>query len=395
MLVMLPTAFSYGRMAARYPVAGSAYTYVARGLHSQLGFLAGWATSLDYFLIPIANVIYCAATMHRVVPAVAYVVWVCFFASLATLLNLRGIRTGVRANQLMLALMLTILVAVIALAVRYVVATHGASGLVSLTPLYDPSAFHLQTIAGATSFAAFTYIGFDAITTLAEEAKDPRRDVPRATVLTCLFTGLLSILIVYLAQLVWPNYQDFTNLDTAFLDVSRRIGGEGLFGAMVVVLILALFGAVFTGQAGAARLLFGMGRAGVLPQRIFSHVDARTLQPRYNVLLVGLVALAGALFLDFERAGELLNFGAFVAFMGVNLAALRCAVADRERHGTSRAVQLIVPAVGFMSCLAIWLNLPAAARHAGFAWMAIGLLYQVIRTRGFRRPIEFVFDRSV
>jgi len=391
---MLPTAFSYGCMAARYPVAGSAYIYVSRGLHPQLGFLAGWAMCLDYFVLPVANVIYCAATMHRVAPVLPYPAWALLFASLCTFLNLRGIRTGVRSNQLMLAIMTTILALVIALSVKYVVTTDGAASLVSAMPFFNPQEFHIGTIASATSFAALTYIGFDAVTTLAEEVENPRRNIARATVLVCLITGLGSILVIYLAQLVWPLYQDFKSIDTAFLDVSDRIGGGGLFAAMVIVLILAQFGCAFTSQASAARLLFGMGKATVLPWRVVTHLNPRSLQPSYNVCFVGIVAFTGALLLDFQRAGELLNFGAFLSFMGVNLAALRSAVAQRERARASRVFQGVVASVGFISCLAIWLNLPAAARQVGFVWMGLGLLYQAIKTRGFRISIEFTSDKS-
>jgi putrescine importer len=394
MFAMLPTAFSYGRMAAQYPVAGSVYTYVARGLHPQLGFLAGWAASLDYLLIPIVNVIYCAVTMHRVVPAVPYVLWAVFFASLSTSLNLRGVRAGVRANQVLLVVMATVLVAVTVLAVRYIVLAQGLSGLFSVIPFYEPNAFDIRTIATATSFAALTYIGFDAVTTRAEEVDNPRRNVARATVSVCLITGLGSIAIVYLAQLVWPRYEDFQNFDTAFLDVAQRVGGAWLFGFMVIALIIGSFGSAFTGQAGAARLMFGMGRSGVLPFRLFSHLNSRTLQPNYNLWIVGLLALVGAMMLSFERAGELLNFGAFLAFMGVNLAALRTPIVELRRGGAIHALGLVLPTIGFVSCLGIWLNLPAPAWHAGFAWMTVGLIYQFIRTRGFRTPIEINVERS-
>src|SRR5207244_3552943 len=159
MVAMLPTAFSYGRMAARYPVAGSAYTYVAHGLHPHLGFLAGWATLLDYFVIPITGVIYCAVTMHRVVPTIPYILWATFFAGLSTFLNLRGIRTGVRAQQILLAVMTVVIVAVIGLAIHYVWSEQGPRALISLAPFYQPAAFDLPTLATATSFAALTYIG--------------------------------------------------------------------------------------------------------------------------------------------------------------------------------------------------------------------------------------------
>jgi amino acid transporter len=390
MLAMLPTACSYGWMAGRYPLAGSAYTYVARGLHPQAGFLAGWAMTMDYLLIPIFSVIYCAATMHRVVQGIPYALWAALFAALITFLNLRGIRTGVRTNQLLLGIMTTVIAAVMLLSVRYLFEQHGIPGLFSVTPFYQPGAFNLRTLATATSFAAITYIGFDAVTTLAEEVKDPKRTVGLATFSVCLLTGVGSVVMVYLGQLVWPQYEAFTDLDTAFLDVTQRVGGGWLFGAMALTLILGSFGAGLTGQAGASRLLFGMGRSGVLPRRFFSYVHPGTLQPSHNVWLVGTVALSGALLLDLEHTGELINFGAFLAFMGVNLAALRCALVERRAAGARGhlyRVTLLVPLIGLVSCFAIWLSLPAPARRVGFTWLVVGVAYQAIRTRGFRASI--------
>lgn len=389
MFAMLPTAYSYGRMAALYPVAGSAYVYVTRGLNPHLGFLAGWATLLDYFLIPITGVIYCAVTMHRIVPAVPYALWAAFFSLLSTFLNLRGTRTGVRTNQALLAVMTAVIVAVVVLAVRYVLGERGIHGLFSLAPIYDPKAFDLPTIATATSLAALAYIGFDAVTTLAEEVDNPARNMIRATVWICLITGVVSVLLMYLGQLVWPEYQSFRDTDTAFLDVAQRIGGGGLFVALAIVLLLANFGAALTGQAGATRVLYGMGRSGAFPKRPFAHLDAQSLQPSYNVWLVGAISFLGALTLSFERAGELLNFGAFLAFMGVNLAALRAALRQSRSPASGRAFRVTVSLLGFVACLGIWMSLPATAWRVGFAWLAVGLVYQVIRMRGFRvAPLE-------
>jgi len=238
-------------------------------------------------LIPIASVIYCSVTMHRVVPAIPYMLWVGFFITLCTSLNLRGIRTGIRANQALLAIMTVVIVLVVVFEIQYVSADQGVRSLVSLTPFYQPYVFEIRTIATATSFAALTYIGFDAVSTLAEEVENPRRNIALATVSICLITGLVSVLIVYLGQLVWPAYQEFRDFDTAFLDVSQRIGGNGLFTAMVIMLVLANFGSALTGQAGAARLMFGMGRSGTLPQRLCAHLDPNSLQSSYNVYFVG------------------------------------------------------------------------------------------------------------
>jgi putrescine importer len=385
MLAMLVTAIAYGRMAGLYPNAGSAYTYVSRGLNEHIGFLAGWATFLDYLIIPMANVIYCAATMHRLLPEVSYTIWALVFAAISTALNLAGVRTGARANQALLTVMVLVLAVFIVLAIRYLFEAAGWGGLFSTEPFYNPDTFNFARLRTATSFAALTYIGFDAVTTLSEEVENPRRTVPIATVAVCLFTGIFGGGLVYLSHLVWPNYNLFPNIETAFLDVTRRVGGAGLFEAMAAVIVIAQFGSALTGQAGAARLLFGMGREGVLPKAFFGHLDVARQQPAYNVLLVGAMAAAGAMVFDFEKAAEVLNFGAFLAFMGVNVAVIKRFFFDRVRGSRNLLTDVFVPLLGFGFCFVIWVSLPTPAKRVGWCWLVIGFAYHAIATRGFRR----------
>jgi amino acid transporter len=383
---MLATALSYGRMATLYPDAGSAYSYVTRGLNPHLGFLAGWITCLDYFVIPIANVIYCAATVNHVFPAMSYPLCVLGFTGLSTWLNLRGVRTSVRTNQALILVMSIVLIDFTVMAVRYVVQVHGAGGLLSSLPLYNPATFDFDHVRTATSFAALTYIGFDAVTTMSEEVTNPRRNVALATVVVCLFIGVEGGILVYLGQLVWPDYTTFTDLDTAFMDVMRRVGGMPLFYSFGVILILAQFGCALTGQAAAGRLLFGMGRDSALPRRFFGRLDGPNQLPRNNILLVGIIVALASLELDFQRAAELLNFGAFLAFMGVNLAVIKSYYFSPGKHRRNLLSDLGIPVIGFIFCLAIWLSLPMPAKWVGFIWLTFGFMYQLIMTRGFRRP---------
>ena len=384
MVAMLLTAFSYGRMAAVWPSAGSAYTYVGRGLNPHLGFLAGWAMLLDYLVIPLFCTIYAALTIQRLVPGVPYVVWVAVFIGVITFLNLRGIRATARTNQILLVIMGSVLVAFIVLAARYLFRQHGWSGLFSSLPFYSPRTFDFHSLRTATAFAALTYGGFDAVTTLAEDAKNPRRNVLLATVLVCLFTGLFGGLLVYLGQLVWPEYQTFPSIETAFYDMSRRVGGAWLFHGIAAVLVVAMFGSALTGQVGAARLLFGMGRDNVLPRRIFAYLDPKRSNPTFSILIIGAIAFVGALLLSYELSAEVLNFGMFLAFMGVNVAALRqFYFAARERQVLRDAV---MPGLGFLFCLGIWWSLATPARIAGGLWFLVGLAYNLVQTRGWRIP---------
>jgi len=391
MFAMIITAVSYGRMAALYPAAGSAYTYVGKGLNPHLGFLAGWAMFLDYLLQPLINTVWISTALHeRYVHKVPFFAWAAVIASIITLLNLRGIRSSARANKVLLFVMFVVVGLFMVLAVRFLLRMHGISGLFSTEPFYDPRTFDSHRIWNATSFAALTYIGFDGVTTLAEDVENPKRNVLLATVLVCVFTGMFGGLLVYLAQLAWPDWHAFANLETAFMDVCQRVGGVILFNAMGGILILAAFGSALTGGLGAARLLFGMGRDNVLPRRVFGHLSAGSSTPTYNILIIGVLSLLGAVLLNgvgnaYEHAGELLNFGAFLAFMGVNLATFwQFAIHNRAGHGGRILADVALPLLGFGFCALIWWNLNTLAKTVGGIWFAIGLAYLAITTRGFR-----------
>ena len=399
---MLITAVSYGRMAALYPSAGSAYTYVGRGLNPHLGFLAGWAMILDYLLQPLINTVWISTALHaRYLPQVPYIVWAGLIAGIMTVLNLMGIRSSARANKVLLLVMFIVVGWFIVLALRYLFGTQGWSGLFSVQPFYDPKTFNSHRILTATSFAALTYIGFDGVTTLAEDVENPKRNVLLAVVLTCVFAGVASCGEAYLGSRIWPNWRAFPNLETAFMDICRRVGGALLFNAMGVILIVAAFGSGLTGTLGAARLLFGMGRDSVLPKRVFGYVKPGTNTPTYNIVLIGVLAFVGAVLLNYvgsayEHAGELLNFGAFLAFMGVNLATFwQFSVVSRKERSWNVLRDAILPLIGFLFCGLIWWNLNILAKIVGGIWFAVGLLYVLFKTRGFRSaPVMIDFSES-
>jgi putrescine importer len=395
MFAMMLTAVSYGRMASVYPSAGSAYTYVSRGLQVHLGFLAGWAMILDYLVIPIISTMYAALTLARIVPGIPSWVWVIVLCVLTTLLNLRGIRTTAMSNMVLLAGMSIVIVIFFIAAVEYLYGQGGATALFSMQPIYNPSTFHLRAVLTTTSFAALTYIGFDGVTTLAEEVKNPRRNVLLATVLVCFLTGVFSTAQIYLAALVWPDYNAFPNIETAFLDVCRRAGGEGLFRAMDATLFVACVGTALAAQAGAARLLYGMGRNNVLPKTFFGRLDKNN-EPMLNICLIGAATIAGSLLLDYERAAEIINFGAFLAFIGVNAAAIKTFYFGRSVDDRSFIRDCLVPLAGLVFCCVIWFKLPKPAMIVGACWVGAGLIYQAIVTRGFRRePASLDFISNV
>lgn len=388
MVAMVLTAISYGRMAALYPSAGSAYTYVGRGLHPYLGFVSGWAMLLDYIVCPLFCVIYGTLAITRALPMLPFPVGAALFAGGITYLNLRGIRSTARANQLVLGFMFAVLFVYIGLAIRFLLIHQGIAGLFSIKPFYNAATFKVHDIAGATSFAALTYLGFDSVTTLAEDVKNPRRSVMLATVSVCLFTGLFGGLLVYLGQLVWPNYSTYSNIETAFIEVSGRVGGIALFRAMALLIVVASAGAGMTTQVGASRLLYGMGRDNVIPGRFFAYLDPIRNSPSRNILLIGLLAYAGSLVMSYEVTAEILNFGAFLGFMGVNFAVIWEFWV--RRSGTEHrafATDVVVPGLGFVFCTIIWLGLGTPAKIAGGIWFVLGVFVLAWHTQGFREQL--------
>ncbi|HTV04630.1 MAG TPA: APC family permease [Acidobacteriaceae bacterium] len=396
MFAMMITAVSYGRMAAVYPAAGSAYTYVGRTINPHLGFLIGWAMLLDYILQPLINVVWISAALHsRYIAEVPFPLIALFIAAFITALNLIGIRSSARANKVLLLAMCCVIAIFFVLGVHYLFHRGQWPALFSVTPFYDPTTFNLKQIWGATSFAALTYIGFDGITTLSEDVENPRRNVLLATVLVCFLTGLFSGAEVYLGQRIWPDWHTFPNLETAFMDVCHRVGGPFLFEAMGIILILAALGSALTGGLGAARLLFGMGRDGVLPRGIFAHLSPKSNTPTYNILLIGAVAWMGAVALNYigsayEHAGELLNFGAFLAFMGVNLSSFWHFSLLRKGNKRRIMADVILPLVGFGFCASIWWNLNILAKIVGGIWFVIGLVWLAATTNWFRESPKMI-----
>jgi amino acid transporter len=396
MVAMLLTAFSYGRMAAVYPSAGSAYTFVGYGLNPHLGFLAGWAMFLDYLIVPLICTVYGALTVQRLVPEVPYVVLAAAFAGSMTLINLRGIRTTARTNFVLATIMTAVILVFIVLALRLLFHQQGWHGVFSTQPFYNPVTFHPSSIAVGTSLAALTYIGFDGITTLAEDAINPRRNVLVATVTVCLFTGLFGGLQIYLAQRVWPDWHTFPNLETAFMDVTQVVGGKLLFQALAVVLIIANLGSGLSGQAGLSRLLFGMGRDNVIPRRFFAYLHPKRNTPSFNIVMIGVIAFLGAIVLNYERAAELINFGAFLAFMGVNAAAFRhFYLAPSSRASRRLFADAVAPVLGLIFSFAIWVSLPTPAKVVGGCWFVVGTVYDAVKTRGFKEhPASIDFHEA-
>ncbi len=385
MVAMLFTAISYGRMANVYPSAGSAYAYVSREIHPALGYFVGWGMIFDYVMNPIICVIWCSKAAMNFVPEIPFAVYAVFFAVLFTGMNLRGIEASSRTNGIIATGLVVVILLFLGAAVRYLW-LQPPDGLAGWTqPFYDPKTFSFSVVSGGAALAVLTYIGFDGISTLSEEVHNPRRNILLATVLVCLITGVLASIQVYTAQLVWPETK-FPDTDTAFCYVAGKAGGQWLFMTVNLALLVATIGSGSGAHLGAGRLLYGMGRDNAIPARFFAAVNPRTHIPSNNIILVGVVTLIGAFTLTYSLGAELLNFGALIAFMGVNASAFVHYFVRQERK---TLWNFLFPLLGFVVCFYLWFSLGSKAKIAGLCWLAAGVLYGAWHTSFFTRPLPF------
>ncbi len=387
LVAMFFTAISYGKMARVYPSAGSAYTYVGQEIHAGLGYLTGWAMVMDYILNPLICTIICSKLTQNILPEIPYWALAIFYAVFFSVMNLGGVKTSARINEVLAAGMTVVVVIFFAFVIRFVLGYHQRGPNFFTEPFYNPATFNLSAIGRGTSLAVLTYIGFDGISTFSEEVENPRRNIMLATVLVCVVAGVLSAAEVYAAQLVWGSKPfPADKVESAFPIVAQQIGGFFLFHLLNFTVLIANIGSGIASQLAAARLLYGMGRNDAIPKSFFGKIEEKRRIPANNVLLIGAVALLGSFLFTYERGAELLNFGAFIAFMGVNAAAF---VHYYLRAKEKKLGNLLMPLIGFVVCGVIWWSLSPPAKIAGTIWLALGVAYGVWKTSGFRKQMSF------
>jgi len=391
------TATSYGKMAARHPIAGSAYSYSQRAIHPHVGFVIGWALFLTYLLVPLLSVIAARDLCVNMVPGVPSWIWIVLFVVFMTAVNFFGIKVTAGANAIMTGAMILAAVLFVGLAVYALTQGVGEGVLFSTKPFYNPATFDTKLIMAGTAVGLFSYIGFDGVSTLAEEVENPRVNIGRATVLVCLFCALIFVVVAYLAQMVWPEYSTLPRDVSAVLDISERIGGQAFRFFTFLIMIVAGVSCALAGQVSAARIMYGMGRDGVLPHKFFSYVSKKYQIPSYNLILIAVVALVLAFLLNFEKAAQVLNYGAFLGFFAVNLSVIfEYLIRNKQEDFGPMEVwrYILMPVIGMIVCGKIFLSLDPNVIWYVSGWMIFGLLYYAYITRGFTRFVKMKIEEE-
>ncbi|WP_453984526.1 APC family permease [Brevibacterium casei] len=383
LIAMVFTARSYAKMAAVLPFAGSAYTYTQKTFGAGIGFVAGWALLLDYLFLPMINYLVIGIYLSAALPMVPSWVFVVAAIVLVTVLNIIGIVSVARANIAIIAAQGIFILTFAVLSF----ATISGAGTVDLAAPFtgDGSTESLGPVMAGAAILCLSFLGFDAVSTLSEEAKDPKRSVPRAIVIATVTGGLIYILLSFIAQLVFPS-NAFTDPESGSLDVMAAAGGQFLTIFFTAAYVAGAGGSALTSQASVARILYAMGRDGVLPRGFFGRLSKRFLTPVFATVTVGVVSLL-ALAVDLTFISEMVSFGALMAFSAVNLAVIKHYFIDGKRRGGAAVLSyVILPGIGFGLTVWLWTSLSPRTLIIGLVWLALGVAYLAFVTRGFRRP---------
>lgn len=406
LVAILFTSLSYGHMIRRYPSAGSAYTYAQQAIHPNLGFMVGWSSWLDYLLSPMVNIILAMIYLQDLFPSISHWAWVIGLTALMTGVNLRGAKFVAHFNSWIVFVQLLVIAYFTYLVYQDLSLGHNAEGLIANQPgapsLWSSEPFWNHTtdvgklITGAT-LLCFSFTGFDALSSLAEETRDTHNTLPKAILYTSLIAGVIFIIATYFMQLYFPHdpAKYFSDIAATQPDILRIVGGAGFKSVVLYFAIVTVMASGISAHAGVSRLMYVMGRDGVINRKIFGHISPTLRVPNFNILMVGAVALSAG-FMNLDMVISLISFGALTAFSFVNLSVIaRYAVRD-GRYKTPKDIFsfIIVPLLGFLSIVALWLEIDDTALRAGLIWAAIGIVYLAYKTGGFKRPapVHHEFD---
>jgi amino acid transporter len=380
---MFFTAMSYASMSRAFPVAGSVYSYVGRGLHEAGGFFAGWSILLDYILVPALIYIFIAVSLRPLFPTVPVALWLLVFVAFTAAVNLVGVRLTARVNFCILGVELAALAIFMVVGLLALYRGQGAGSL-TLQPLYDPGVFSIATVVGATSIAVLSFLGFDGISTLAEESLGDRGSVARATVASLVLVGALFMVQTWIAADLARGSR-FSSPETMFYQIAGRAGGPPLRLVVIGANTIAGIANALAAQAAVSRILYAMARDGRLPA-LLARVHPRYRTPHVSTLVVAAISVAvGTLFTSHvDELTRVVNFGALTSFLLLHVAVINHFVI----RGASRAWfrHLLMPLAGFAVIGYVLYEMDSAAKIMGATWIGAGLVYFAVLTLVLRKP---------
>jgi len=382
MIAMFLTALSYAHMAKAWPNSGSSYTYVRKTMDARLGFMTGWAILLDYLFLPMAIWLIGSAYLSSAFPQVPGFIWLLTFIGITSVINILGLKLAATVNILLLLIEVLVLLAFLLLCLHYILGDP-AKSFFSLKPFLSAD-MSWSMIMGGAAIACYSYIGFDAVSTLTEETHNPEYTMPRAILWVTVISGLIFCVTAYIVQVAYPAL-DFDNVDSAAYEIALNIGGDIFISIFLIGLVLGQFISGIAAQTSGSRLLYVMGRDSVLPNAFFGWLSPRFGTPVLCIVLSGIIALL-ALGMDVTTSTSFINFGAFLTFIMVNLSVIFYYWVKLKKRG-ARAVLLFLgaPLAGVLADIWLMVSLDEKAVILGLCWLAAGFLWLLYLTGGLRR----------
>ncbi|VEF49788.1 amino acid permease [Bacillus freudenreichii] len=389
-IAILFTALSYGKLVRQFPNAGSVYTYTRNIINPYLGVIVGWVTFIAYIALPMINALLADIYLSAGFPEVPGWVWIVGLIVIISFLNIFGVKIAASVNLLLVGFQALVGVIFTYLTIRSIV-----KGPESFMPISDifPSGDDVSGLFGAAALLALSFIGFDAITTLSEDTVKPKKTIPKAILLVAGIGGVFFFGVTYFMQSLFPDVSIFNDIEGASPEIAQIIGGNLFLSFFLAGALFSCFASGLASQVSASRLLYAMGRDGVLPKRFFGYLHPKYNSPVANILLIGVLALS-AIFLSLEAASSLINVGAFTAFSFVNL----CVIINFFRHQGPRTFSVVVgslifPSIGLAFVVYLWANLDIFSIIAGGIWALLGIVYLAFTTDFFKKePPQIAFD---
>lgn len=391
---MLFTAASYGRLVRVYPTAGSAYTYTQKAINPHLGFLVGWSSLLDYLFLPMINALLTKLYLSALFPEVPSWIWVVVFVAIVTFLNLRSVNVLANFNTVFVLIQIAIMAVFVILVVRGLHNGEGTGEVMTIQPFFTDDMQLSALVTGATVLC-FSFLGFDAVTTLAEETPNAVKTIPRAIFLTALWGGVIFITASFFIQLFFPDMSRFNDPEAALPEIALYVGGKLFQSIFLCTTFINTLASGMASHASVSRLLYVMGRDNVFPKKWFGYIHPKWQTPAFNAVLVGIVSLS-AVFFDLVMATSLINFGALIAFTFVNLSVINHFVIREKKHKTVKGFinYLVLPLIGAGLVGVLWVNLETSSLMLGLGWAVLGFCYLLYITKAFRSaPPQFEMEK--
>jgi len=393
MVGMMITASSYAQMSKAFPMAGSVYTYAGRGIHPNVGFLAGWVILLDYVLVPTLLYIVAAIAMNSFVAAIPVWAWLLFFIVANTIINYSGIELTAKVNKVVLVAELIVLAIFIVIGV--IAVASGKGNGFSFDAFYNSDTFSIGLVLGAVSIAVLSLLGFDGISMLAEENKEKATEIGRAMVGALMLAGALFIVQTWIGAMLVPSpdklIAEGDPAGTAFYAAAEVAGGVWLGKLTALATAIAWgFANALVAQAATSRLLYAMARDKQLP-KFLAVVNKKSGSPVNATFVTGFISVALGLYMVTQREDfgltlitTLVNFGALTAFIVLHISVIvhhkiRGGSSDNWRH-------LVVPIMGIVLLGFVVIKANVAAQQVGLTWAGLGIVLLLILIVSGRKP---------